>query len=307
MTSESQGVVTAAPLDPAPLVVASRNWTRWLGTGISVLLILAVLYQLRTLDVAELWAMLPTSIGFWVAFVAAYMISPLSEWVIFRRLWGLPVRGIAALLRKLVSNEILLGYLGEVYFYAWVRRNSSISSAPFGAIKDVTILSALAGNIVTLGLTLVSWPFFPVLHFSSPGRGLEWSIVFVLATSLVITFFRQRLFSLPRGELWFVTWMHFARIFATLILSAYMWYCLMPGIDLIWLLLLTTMRLLLSRLPFLPNKDLAFAGLAAFFVGNDSLLVAAMALMASISLAAHIMVGMTLGAVELFKEGRSST
>ncbi|HTH27040.1 MAG TPA: hypothetical protein VL918_01050, partial [Sphingobium sp.] len=70
---------------------------------------------------------------------------------------------------------------------------------------------------------------------------------------------------------------------------------------------LTTMRLLLSRLPFLPNKDLAFAGLAAFFVGNDSLLVAAMALMASLSLAAHIMVGMTLGAVELFKEGRSST
>lgn len=307
MTSESQGVATAASLDPAPLVVASRGWTRWLGTGISILLIGAVLYQLRTLDVAELWRMLPTSIGFWVAFVAAYMISPMSEWIIFHRLWGLPIRGIAALLRKLVSNEILLGYLGEVYFYAWVRRNSSISSAPFGAIKDVTILSALAGNIVTLGLTLVSWPFFPVLHFSSPGRGLEWSVVFVLATSLLITFFRQRLFSLPRGELWFVTWMHFARIFATLILSAYMWYCLMPGIDLIWLLLLTTMRLLLSRLPFLPNKDLAFAGLAAFFVGNDSLLVAAMALMASLSLAAHIMVGMTLGAVELFKEGRSST
>lgn len=307
MTSESQGVATAAPLDPAPLAVASRNWTRWLGTGISVLLIIAVLYQLRTLDIAELWAILPTSISFWVAFVAAYMISPMSEWVIFRRLWGLPVRGIAALLRKLVSNEILLGYLGEVYFYAWVRRNSSISAAPFGAIKDVTILSALAGNIVTLGLTLASWPFFPVLHFNSPGRGLEWSIVFVLSTSLLITFFRQRLFSLPRGELWFVTGMHFLRIFASLILSAYMWYCLMPGIDLIWLLLLTTMRLLLSRLPFLPNKDLAFAGLAAFFVGNDSLLVAAMALMASLSLAAHIMVGMTLGAVELFKEGRSST
>jgi hypothetical protein len=250
--------------------------------------------------------LLPTSIGFWLAFITAYMIGPLSEWVIFRRLWGLPVRGIAALLRKLVSNEILLGYLGEVYFYAWVRRNASISAAPFGAIKDVAILSALTGNAVTLALTLVSWPFFAVLQFNAAGKGIEWSIVFVLATSLVITFFRRRLFSLPQSELWFVGWMHLARIFATTVLSAYMWYCLLPDIGLVWLLLLSTMRLLLSRLPFLPNKDLAFAGLAAFLIGHDSLLVSAMVLMASLSLAAHILVGMTLGAVELLKEGLSS-
>ena len=311
MTTDSQGTVQgtvrSTPLDPAPLVVASRNWARWLGPGISILILGAVLYQLRSLDFAQLWHLLPVSIGFWLAFIAYYMASPVSEWIIFRRLWGLPLRGMAALLRKLVSNEILLGYLGEVYFYAWVRRNSAISAAPFGAIKDVTILSALAGNIVTLVLTLVSWPFFAVLHISAPGRGIEWSIVFVLATSLAITFFRQRLFSLPRPELWFVTWIHFTRIFATTILSAYMWYCLLPDIDLIWLLLLSTMRLLLSRLPFLPNKDLAFAGLAAFFVGHDSLLVTAMALMASLLLAAHILVGTVLGAVELLKEGRSST
>jgi hypothetical protein len=307
MTTESQGVAASAPLDPAPLVVASRNWTRWAGPTISVLILLAVLYQLRSLDIAELRSLLPASIGFWLAFGAYYLAGPASEWIIFRKLWGLPLRGMGALLRKLVSNEILLGYLGEVYFYAWARRNSSITAAPFGAIKDVTILSALAGNAVTLLLTLVSWPFFPVLHFHSAGRGLEWSVVFVLATSLLITFFRRRIFSLPHAELWFVTWIHFARIFATTVLSAYMWYCLLPDLDMIWLLLLSTMRLLLSRLPFLPNKDLAFAGLAAFFVGHDSMLVTAMALMASLLLATHIMVGAILGAAELVREGRSTT
>jgi hypothetical protein len=91
------------------------------------------------------------------------------------------------------------------------------------------------------------------------------------------------------------------------VLSAYMWYCLLPDLDMIWLLLLSTMRLLLSRLPFLPNKDLAFAGLAAFFVGHDSMLVTAMALMASLLLATHILVGATLGAAELVREGRSTT
>jgi hypothetical protein len=305
MTAESQVVLSQSLPDPAPLAVASRNWTRWVGPGISLLILAAVLYQLRGLDFAGIWKMLPVSIGFWTAFIGYYMAAPVSEWIIFRRLWGLPVQGIAALLRKLVSNEILLGYIGEVYFYAWARRHATITSAPFGAIKDSAILSALAGNVVTLVLTILSWPFFAVLRFNNTGHGVEWSVIFVLATSLLITFFRRRVFSLPRPELWFVTWVHFGRIFITTILSAYMWYCLIPDIDLVWLLVLSTTRLLLSRLPFLPNKDLAFAGLAAFLIGHDSMLVSAMALMGTLLLATHILVGAVLGATELLGEGRS--
>jgi len=304
MTGENQAVLPAQMADPAPLEVASRKWSNWVATGISLLILGAVIYQLRFLDARQLWLMLPTSAVFWLAFVANYFAGPLSDWVIFRKLWRLPLRGVAALLRKQVSNELLLGYLGEVYFYAWARRNSSITAAPFGAIKDVTILSALAGNAITLVLVIASWPFLPIMRLNSPGNSIEWSVLFVLATSLLITFFRRRLFSLPRRELWFVTWVHVVRIVLWTVFSAYLWYCLMPGIDLIWLLLLSTMRLLLSRLPFLPNKDLAFAGLAAFFIGHDSTIVAAMALMASLNLAAHILVGATLGAAELLKEGR---
>jgi hypothetical protein len=36
--------------------------------------------------------------------------------VIYRRLWHIPASGIAALLRKQVSNELLMSYLGEVQF-----------------------------------------------------------------------------------------------------------------------------------------------------------------------------------------------
>lgn len=45
--------------------------------------------------------------------------------------------GIGALLRKLVSNELLLGYLGEAQFYAWARSRTNMTTAPFGAIKDI--------------------------------------------------------------------------------------------------------------------------------------------------------------------------
>lgn len=297
----------AVTLDPAPLQVSPRHWTRFAGPAISLLVLVAVLYQLRFLDFDKLWGMLPVSFAFWAAFVVSYMITPICDWIIFRRLWRLPPRGIAALMRKMVSNDLLLGYLGEVYFYTWARRNSSISSAPFGAIKDVAILSALAGNVVTLVLFLLCWPFMGFLHRNVEGNSIEYSILFILSLSLVITFFRNRLFSLPARELWIVTGIHMVRILVSLVLTAYMWYCLMPDIDLVWLLLLNTMRLLVSRLPFLPNKDLAFAALAAFFVGHDNMLVAAMTVMASISLAAHVLVGAVLGALDLLKEGQSST
>ncbi|HEX7873757.1 MAG TPA: hypothetical protein VF475_12645 [Sphingobium sp.] len=308
MTPDSQGGATtvdaATVIDPAPLKVSPRHWTRFAGPAISLLVLAAVLYQLRFLDMHMLWVMLPTSFAFWAAFLVAYMITPLSDWVIFRRLWNLPASGIAALMRKMVSNDLLLGYLGEVYFYTWARRNASITSAPFGAIKDVAILSALAGNLVTLVLVVLCWPFMGFLHRNVQGNSIEFSVLFVLGLSLVITFFRNRLFSLPARELWIVTGIHMFRIFVSLTLTAYMWYCLMPDIDLVWLLLLNTMRLLVSRLPFIPNKDLAFAALAAFFVGHDNVLVAAMTLMASISLAAHLMVGAVLGAMDLLTEGQ---
>lgn len=297
---------TAGPVEPPPLKLAARHWTRWVGPGISTMVLFAVIYQLRYLDLKELWRLLPTSPYFWIAFFFAYMITPFADWLIFRRLWNLPVSGVAALVRKMVSNDLLLNYLGEVYFYSWVRRNATITTAPFGAIKDVSILSALAGNVVTLILVLLCWPWFGFLHRNVQGNSIEYSILFVLALSLAITLFRNRLFSLPPRDLWITTAIHMARIFISLILTAYMWNCLMPELDLVWLLLLSTLKLLLSRLPFVPNKDLAFAALAAFFVGHDNIVVTVMALMASISFATHLVVGAVLGALDLLKEGQTT-
>ena len=57
--------------------------------------------------------------------------------------------GLIALHKKRISNEVLLGYSGEAYFYAWARQRSQMVAAPFGAVKDVSILSAIAGNAIT--------------------------------------------------------------------------------------------------------------------------------------------------------------
>jgi hypothetical protein len=101
-------------IDPAPLVQGGRNWTRWAGPLFSLIILLTVGVQLRKFDFAHFVMPMPRSPGFWLAFLMAYLVQPASEWIIFRRLWRLPIEGFAALLRKLVSNSILLGYMGEV-------------------------------------------------------------------------------------------------------------------------------------------------------------------------------------------------
>lgn len=292
-------------IDPQPLIQSGRNWTRWAGPLVSVLILVVALHQFRGLNPRSLLALMPLSVGFWGAFALYYLAGPLSEWVIFRRLWTIPAEGFGALLRKLVSNEILLGYLGEVYFYAWARRSARITTAPFGAIKDVTILSALVGNGVTLLMVAFALPLMGAVDAGLNRWEVGGSILFVLASSLVAMLLRRRLFTLPRRELWIVAAIHLLRIVATTVLAAVMWHLLLPDIALSWWILLGTLRQLVSRLPFLPNKDVVFAGMAAFLIGRDSEIVAAMALMASLILAAHLLVGMVLGATELLPESRA--
>ena len=169
----------------------------------------------------------------------------------------------------------------------------------------MTILSALVGNGVTLLMVAFALPLMGAVDAGLNRWEVGGSILFVLASSLVAMLLRRRLFTLPRRELWIVAAIHLLRIVATTVLAAVMWHLLLPDIALSWWILLGTLRQLVSRLPFLPNKDVVFAGMAAFLIGRDSEIVAAMALMASLILAAHLLVGMVLGATELLRESRA--
>jgi hypothetical protein len=285
--------------DPLPLLRAGRGWTKFVAPAFSLALLAAVAWQFRRLDLPNLRALMPTGIGFWLAFAVYYFMSPATEWVIFRRLWNIPASGFIALVRKLVSNEILLGYVGELYFYTWARRNAHITAAPFGAIKDVTILSGLVGNFVTLAMVIIAAPLFGALHLGIPARSFVGSTIVVLGISLGILVLRNRLFTLPRKELWRIAGLHLARVMTTTIVAAVMWHLLLPDVALSWWLLLGTLRLLVSRLPLLPNKDVVFAGLASFLVGNDVPLATAMALMAALILATHLLLAAILAAADL--------
>ncbi|ARR54928.1 hypothetical protein HY78_16520 [Rhizorhabdus wittichii DC-6] len=284
--------------------IPNRNWPKWISAAVSILLLAVIGRQLGQLDRAALLASIPASPGFWVALLAYYLALPLSEWIIFRRLWGLPVEGFAALLRKLVSNEVLLGYSGELSFYAWARRRAGMSAAPFGAIKDVSILSALAGNIATLAMMALAWPFVAHLGNGIRLRDLALSIAAVLLTSIAIGLLKRRIFSLPGDQLRFVMGVHLARLAATTLLSGLVWHCALPAVPLTLWIVLAALQLLVTRLPFIPNKDLLFASAALLIAGPGSDIGRLLAIVASIILVIHLLVGLLLSAAELVREAR---
>ncbi len=299
------------PAEPA----GTRGWLRWVGPLVSLAIVVAALNHFRGSDFHRIAALVPRSPLFWLVFTAAYFAQPVMDFVIFRRLWGIPASGFPALVRKYISNEVLLGYSGELYFYTWARRRATqeggpagaiSTGAPFGAIKDVTILSALVGNAVTLVMFLIAWPTLAKLNVGLSGKTLFTSIAVLLGSSLVVMLLRGRVFSLPRPQLAFVGLMQLIRVLATTALAALMWSLVLPSVPFIDWLMLATLRLLISRLPLIPNKDVVFAGVAVLIVGAGSGIAPLMAMMAGLLIIVHVAVGGLLVASDLLGlEGRA--
>ena len=269
---------------------------RWAGLTLSLAMVAAILFKLTHIRLDGLFDV-PASPLFWFCLAGSYLATPASEWVIFRRLWNIPMEGFSALLKKQVTNELLLGYMGDAQFYLWARQRTTMTGAPFAAIKDVSILSAMSGNVATLLLLLAGWPFLSEFAVGPHMRTIIGSIGVIIASSLVVFLFRQKLFSLPRPPLLFISGVHMARIAIGLILMASALQLLLPQVPLTEILLLAMFRMLISRLPLIPNKDLVFAAMTVFLIGTDPAIGAVVAKIALLTLVLHIVTGLTLAVI----------
>ncbi|KRC81002.1 hypothetical protein ASE13_00775 [Sphingomonas sp. Root241] len=284
-----------APLGSAPDLAGlepvekiTRRWPMLLGGALTLLMIGALAHELFDSGLAGLSRRLPTNPLFYLAFALYYLGPPTFDYVIFRRLWNIPLAGMAALHKKRISNEVLVGYSGEAYFYAWARQRTQMVAAPFGAVKDVTILSAIAGNAVTLGVILLAAPFGMGLLTGVQQNWVWGSIAIIVATSLPFMIFSRRVFSLPRGTLWWIFGVHCVRILTGSFLIAVAWHFALPQVSVGFWLLMAAGRLLVWRLPLVPNKEVAFATIAGVVIGQGEALSELMALIAALTLLAHV-------------------
>lgn len=271
-----------------PTATLKRRWPTILGGVLSVAMIVMLGRELLGSGLAGLSRATPTSPWFYLTFFVLYMSSPTGDFIIFRRLWGIPWAGFVALHKKRIANDVVLGYSGEAYFYAWARARANMVAAPFGAVKDVSLLSAIAGNAATMLLCALALPIGYDLMPKAVLHAIAGSAAITLAISFGLIFFSKRVFSLPRRELWWIFMIHCARIAISSLLVALAWHFAMPDVALGMWLFLSAGRLLVSRLPLVPNKDLLFASFAILLIGQDRALSEMIAFVSALTLAVHV-------------------
>ena len=213
-----------------------------------------------------------------------YLSPPICDYIIFRKLWRIPIEGLGALIKKRIANDVVLGYSGEAYFYAWARQRAQMVAAPFGAVKDVTILSAMAGNLMTLAMTALALPWLPPLYV----RPMLIGMGVVVAMSLPFLIFSRRVFSLERKHVVVGVRRAHGPAGGGQLLIALAWHFALPGIAIGAWLILSATRLMVSRLPFIPNKELVFSTVAIAVLGENNDLSSLIAFTAAAILLTHV-------------------
>ncbi|WP_297510364.1 hypothetical protein [uncultured Caulobacter sp.] len=287
---------SAAP--PPPAKKASIWWTV-LGGVLSVGLVAAILAQLggATAEVVDVLARLPPLV--WPFLVLLYLVQPAADYLVFRRLWNMPLAGFEALLRKNVINEVFLGYSGEAYLYVWAKRAADAPVAPFASIKDANIVSALLGNLMTVILAAACVTELRDLDLARQLGPALWSGLIPVALSVVLLIFGRRVFSLPRKDLAIVALIHGARLILATSLLMLVWRTASPEVaPALWFVLLAV-RYLISRIPFISNKDLVFGNLMLLLLGPKSSIAVLLAALALATLMMHLTVIVGLGIVDL--------
>lgn len=272
-----------------PVETIRRRWPMLLGALLTGAMLVGLARELFGSGLAGLDRAVPDSPWFYLCFALLYLSAPTGDLLIFRYLWRIPwLGGFAALNKKRIANDVVLGYSGEAYFYAWARARAHMVTAPFGAVKDVSLLSAVAGNGATILLCAIALPLGHQLIPPDLLRPVIWSAIVTILISAAILAFSSRVFSLPRRELWVIFLLHAGRIAVSSVMLAFAWHFAMPDVSVGMWLFLSAGRLLVSRLPLMPNKDLLFANFAILLIGQDRALSEMIAFTAALTLLIHV-------------------
>lgn len=306
--SMNQSAVDAPQADPAPLAGLepieriSRRWPMILGALVSVLMILGLAHQLFEGGTDDLWRTVPHNVPFYLFFFIGYLAAPIGDYVIYRRLWRLPLAGLAALIQKRIANDVVIGYSGDLYFYVWARQRLKMVTAPFGAVKDVTILSGIVGNIVMLAMVAVVLPLAAELFTPHAFRMVVRSTIILFVITAPLLIFSRRVFSLPARQLRMIGLIHLCRIIVDSAALALAWHFAMPDVSLGMWLFLVAARLVVARMPLVPNKDLLFANFAIIFIGQGEAVGDLVAFGAALTLLVHVVLFGALGLAALIRK-----
>ncbi len=234
-------------------------------------IVIILIYQIMVIGWREIISELPAVPLFYVLFLLIYFALPVTEYVTYSIRWPLKFwQSQEIFLKKRVYNKVVLGYSGEVQLFFWLQNRLSIDKKEaYEVVRDNNILSTLASTTVALLL---------FAGFAGTGRLsiYDWidydSVIFIPVALLVTAIggyifhrYRHHLFTMDRWHALTIFALHSARMGMLVVLQIAQWYVVLPWVSIdIWFTMIV-IQIILSRIPFLPNKDLVFIGTSLEF------------------------------------------
>jgi hypothetical protein len=291
-----------------------KSVQRLLRWGFPALLLAVLGYSLTRLGWAHIWTARPVAPGFYFVILLQFFIQPVADFIVYRNLLGVgQALPFSIILRKRFIND-MLDYSGEFYFFLWARKNLSLKKGLLlHAVKDSNILSASAGLtmvwLMLLALTSSGLAKLPALMHGSIGIFASiGSLPLVLGLALFIG--GRKVTALSRKDIAITFSVHLARCVANLSTEFAIWWFsgALPSAAIC--LLFVALRVLVTRLPFMVNKDLVFIGMGMATAGLMDLsapnIAAVLMLMTAIGLLENLALVGLPWLLELFQVRRNA-
>lgn len=252
----------------------AQHLLRW---GVPLLLLAFLGYALTQLGWGKIVDARPSGLDFYIVVLLPFFVQPIADLIIYRNLLGVGrALPLVVLFRKRYMNGIMLDYSGEVYFFFWARKNLRLKKGLLlHAVKDTNVLSASAA-LATVLLMLLLFVVTGGVRLPAVATGITWVAIVILSLPLIlgIALFTggKKITALSRADIATTFGIHFARCIIKLSLEFAIWWFSGALPSAVACFQFVALRLLVTRLPMVPNKDLVFVGvgLAAAGVLNVS-------------------------------------
>ena len=268
---------------------------RWL---IPIALLVIIGRRLTELGWREIWVARPADPVFYVLLVLQFLIQPFGDYFVYRNLWGSRNGApMAVILRKRVMNTFMLDYSGEVFFFLWAQEHLKLKPGLLvHGIKDSNVLSAGAGlsMLYLMALLLLASGGLDIPSGVSAHGWLYLmigSVPLILCSVLVLG--RRKLTDLTASQIAATFAIHFTRALLVLGVEFFLWRLSGALPSAVACLQFVALRLVVTRLPLLPNKDLVFVGAGIAAAGMAKVSVTPVAMVLVILAAADLILALS--------------
>ena len=233
---------------------------RWI---VPIIFLILLIRSLSNIGWIQVWYAKPKNPLFYFLQIFTYILLPISEWIIYRRLLTRDSRLTPSIFfQKRYLNAMVVEYSGEAYFFLWAKNTLGINTKKLmQVVRDSTLLSGAAGLVLlwTVILFFVLFGQNNIQEFLKNRQNSTFVIALLpLLPCLVIIFGRQRMTSLTHREMAWVFFMHLSRSVINFLLEILGWWFSGVLNGLVLCFDFVALRFVLSRLPFIPGKDLVF-------------------------------------------------